>query len=73
MTENQLLKFQTSSYKEKKKPVNVIIKPEVKSLAQRGTTFYNLVFDALDKKKINYSDASSALGLRINRLINEFK
>jgi Zn-dependent peptidase ImmA (M78 family) len=68
-----LLEDIKSTYKEKKKQVKVIIKPEVKSRAQRGNTFYNLVFDALDKKKINYSDASSALGLRINRLVNEFE
>lgn len=68
-----LLEDIKSTYKEKKKQDKVIIKPEIKSRAQRGTTFYNLVFDALDKKKINYSDASSALGLRINRLINESK
>lgn len=62
-----------SAYKEKKKQSKVIIKPEVKSRAERGNTFYNLVFDALDNKKINYSDASNALGLRINRLAHEFE
>jgi Zn-dependent peptidase ImmA (M78 family) len=45
--------------------------PELKSKASRGPTFFNLVLEGIAKNKINYSEASQLLDLRINRIINE--
>lgn len=59
-----------ASYKKKDKSKG-FVKPEVKSRASRGETFYNIVFEAIYTNKINYTDAAHALGLRVNRLINE--
>jgi len=52
------------------KPKGFVL-PEVKSRASRGETFYNIVIEALGTNRINYTDAAHALGLRVNRLINE--
>jgi len=49
----------------------VFVLPEVKSKASRGETFYNIVFEAINASHINYTDAAHALGLRVNRLLNE--
>lgn len=59
-----------ATYKKKEKSKG-IVKPEVKSKASRGETFYNIVLEALETNRINYTDAAHALGLRVNRLINE--
>ncbi len=59
-----------STYKTKTKSKRFVL-PEVKSRASRGETFYNIVFDALDANRINYTNAAHALGLRVNSLINE--
>lgn len=59
-----------ATYKKKEKSKGFVL-PEVKSRASRGETFYNIVFEALGKNRINYTDAAHALGLRVNRLINE--
>lgn len=59
-----------ASYKKKTKSKG-FVRPEVKSRASRGETFYNIVFEALGSNRINYTDAAHALGLRVNRLINE--
>ena len=59
-----------TTYKKKDKPKGFVM-PEVKSKASRGETFYNIVFEAISANRINYSDAAHALGLRVNRLINE--
>ncbi len=58
------------TYKKKRKSKGFVL-PEVKSRASRGETFCNIVFKALDNHRINYTDAAHALGLRVNRLINE--
>ncbi len=59
-----------ATYKKKGKSKGFVL-PEVKSRASRGETFYNIVFEALGTNRINYTDAAHALGLRVNRLINE--
>ncbi len=59
-----------ATYKKESKS-NGFVLPEVKSRASRGETFYNIVFEALEDNRINYTDAAHALGLRVNRLINE--
>ncbi len=59
-----------ATYKKKKKSKGFVL-PEIKSRASRGETFYNIVFEAIGNNRINYSDAAHALGLRLNRLINE--
>lgn len=60
-----------ATYPKQRKKGKVIVLPEIKSKASRGETFYNLVFEALDKNRINYTDAAQFLGLRLNRLVNE--
>jgi len=59
-----------ATYKKKGKSKGFVL-PEIKSRASRGETFYNIVFEALGTNRINYTDAAHALGLRVNRLINE--
>ena len=59
-----------ATYKKKGKSKGFVL-PEVKSRASRGETFYNIVFEAIGTNRINYTDAAHALGLRVNRLINE--
>lgn len=59
-----------ATYKKKEKSKGFVL-PEVKSRASRGETFYNIVFEALGTNRINYTDAAHALGLRVNRLVNE--
>ena len=59
-----------ATYKKKEKSKG-FVSPEVKSRASRGETFYNIVFEAIGANRINYTDAANALGLRVNRLINE--
>jgi len=65
-----LLEKIKASYKINKKSKGFAL-PEIKSKASRGETFYNIVFDAINSNRINYSDAANALGLRLNRLLNE--
>ncbi len=55
-----------------KKKDGFSIAPEVKSKAIRGETFFNIVLNALNSNQISYSTASSALDLRVNRLLNGF-
>jgi len=50
---------------------NVIIRPEVKSRASRGETFYTLVLDALNQNRISYTQASGMLDLNISRVLRE--
>ncbi len=52
-------------------PRKVIIKPEVKSRASRGETFYTLVLDALNQNRISYTQASGMLDLNISRVMRE--
>jgi Zn-dependent peptidase ImmA (M78 family)/transcriptional regulator with XRE-family HTH domain len=59
------------SYREPAKKKDIIIKPEVKSRASRGETFYNLVLDALNQNRISYTQASGMLDLNINRVLRE--
>ena len=60
-----------ASYK-KNNPPKGFVKPEVQSRTSRGETFYHLIFEALNANKINYTDAAHALGIKVNRLLNEF-
>ncbi len=61
-----------ATYKNDDKPKKkAFVLPEVKSKASRGETFYNIVFEAINASHINYTDAAHALGLRVNRLLNE--
>jgi Zn-dependent peptidase ImmA (M78 family) len=59
-----------ATYKKKVKSGGFVL-PEVQSRASRGETFYNIVFEAIGTNRINYTDAAHALGLRVNRLVNE--
>jgi len=52
-------------------PKKIIIKPEVKSRASRGETFYTLVLDALNQNRISYTQASGMLDLNISRVMRE--
>ena len=66
----ELLNKIKATYKKKETKHSGFPLPEMKSRASRGETFYNIVFEALDANRINYTDAAHALGLRVNRLIN---
>ena len=67
-----LLEQIKESYKKNKKKDNkIIIKPEVKSRASRGETFYTMVLEAMNNNRISYTQASSALNLNVSRLLNE--
>ncbi|MBU0559538.1 MAG: ImmA/IrrE family metallo-endopeptidase, partial [Bacteroidetes bacterium] len=48
------------------------VKPEVKSKASRGETFFNMVLEAMYNNRISYTKASNALDLNVTRLLNEF-
>jgi len=56
---------------EKKKKKSGGVKPEVKSKASRGETFYNMVLEAMYNNRISYTQAASALNIRVSRLMNE--
>jgi len=62
-----------ATYREFKSKVTRFVPPEVKSKASRGETFYNIIINALNNNKINYTDAAHALDLKIYRLLNELK
>ncbi len=47
------------------------VKPEVKSRATRGETFFNMVLDAMYNNQISYSKASNALNLNVSALLHE--
>jgi len=59
-----------STYKQPAKSSGFAL-PEVKSRASRGETFFNLVLDSLNQKRISYTQASALLDLRINKVLNE--
>ncbi len=65
-----LLDVVVGTYKKAKKKSGAV-KPEVKSRATRGDTYFSMVFDALNKNKISYNQASNLLDLRISRILNE--
>lgn len=67
-----LLEQIKASYKKiKKKKGPIAIKPEVKSRASRGETFYNMVLEAMSNNRISYTQAASALNLNVSRLLHE--
>jgi Zn-dependent peptidase ImmA (M78 family) len=53
------------------KKTDGFVKPEVKSRAERGVTYYNMVYDSLGKNKINYTQAKELLGLSISKILSE--
>lgn len=59
-----------STYKKKGKKGGPI-KPEVRSRASRGETFYNMIVDAMYNNRISYTQAASALNLSVSRLLHE--
>ncbi|MDQ3129886.1 MAG: ImmA/IrrE family metallo-endopeptidase [Acidobacteriota bacterium] len=59
-----------STYKQSAKSSGFAL-PEVKSRASRGETFFNLVLDSLNQNRISYTQASTLLDLRINKVLNE--
>jgi Zn-dependent peptidase ImmA (M78 family) len=59
-----------ASYKIRKKTKG-FVKPEVKSRATRGKTFFNMVIDAMSKNQISYNKASNVLNLNLSTLLNE--
>jgi Zn-dependent peptidase ImmA (M78 family) len=67
----RLLEQIKESYKKTEKKKGIIIKPEVKSRASRGETFYNMILEAMNNNRISYTQASSALNLNISRLLHE--
>ena len=63
------LKMSYSKRPPRKKDIR--IKPEVKSRASRGETFYTLVLDALNQDRISYTRASGVLDMNISRVVRE--
>ncbi len=59
-----------STYKTERKKGG-FVKPEVKSKATRGETFFNMVLDAMYNNQISYTKASNALNLNLSALLNE--
>jgi len=47
------------------------VKPIVKSKAERGETYFNLILDSLSQNKVSYSYAADSLGLTLKTLLNE--
>lgn len=47
------------------------VKPEVKSKASRGATFFTMILDAVYSNQISYTKASNALDLNISTLLRE--
>jgi Zn-dependent peptidase ImmA (M78 family) len=66
-----LLEKIKSSYKPTIKKSGFAVKPEVLSRASRGETFFNLVLDALNQNRLSYTQASTMLDLKINRVLSE--
>jgi Zn-dependent peptidase ImmA (M78 family) len=67
-----LLKTIKASYKDLKgKKTGGAVRPTVRSKAERGETFYNLVIRNLNDNKISYSNASDILGLNLRTLLGE--
>jgi Zn-dependent peptidase ImmA (M78 family) len=59
-----------STYKHSAKSPRFAL-PGVKSRASRGETFFNLVLDSLNQNRLSYTQASTLLGLRISKVLNE--
>ncbi len=67
-----LLEKIRASYVETKPAKAVVkIKPETKSRASRGETFYSIVLDAVSQERISYTRASALLDLNIARVVRE--
>lgn len=47
------------------------VKPEMRSRATRGETFFNMILDALYNNQISYKKASNVLNLNLSALLNE--
>jgi len=45
----------------------------VRRKAERGSTFYNMVLEAVNKRSLPYSSASDLLGLNISKLMRELR
>lgn len=60
-----------AGYKDYKQRKGGFVKPTVKSKAERGETFYNMIFENLSTNKIKYTEASEALGLTIKTIMSE--
>lgn len=60
-----------ASYKPDSKKNGFPVKPELKSRASRGETFFNLVLDGLNQNRLSYTQASTLLDLRISKVLNE--
>ena len=67
----KLLDKLKASYKPEIKKTGFAVKPEVKSRASRGETFFNLVLDGLNQNRLSYTQASTMLDLRISNVLNE--
>lgn len=59
-----------TNYKSKEKKKG-FVKPEVRSKATRGETFFNMIVDAMYSNQISYNKASNALNLNISSLLYE--
>ncbi|MCL5020682.1 MAG: hypothetical protein M1339_03270, partial [Bacteroidetes bacterium] len=66
-----LLSELKASYHEPPHKKEMRIRPEIKSRASRGETFYTLVLDALNQDRISYTRASGLLDLNISRVVRE--
>lgn len=60
-----------ATYKPVSKKEGFAVKPEVLSRASRGETFFNLVLDALNQNRLSYTQASTMLDLKINKVLSE--
>lgn len=59
-----------ATYKQTKKKSGYV-KPEARSRASRGETFYHMIIEAIYNNRISYTQAASALDLNVSRLLNE--
>jgi Zn-dependent peptidase ImmA (M78 family) len=66
-----LKEIRSSFLKPKPTKAAIKIKPEVKSRASRGETFYTIVLDAVGQERISYTRASGLLDLNIARVVRE--
>lgn len=60
-----------ATYKKLQKKKGGFVKPEVKSRASRGETFFNMVMEAMYNNQISYTKASNALNLNMSTLLRE--
>ena len=66
-----LLEKLKTTYKTPDKKSAFAVKPEILSRASRGETFFNIVLTALNQSQLSYTQASTMLDLKIDKILNE--